>query len=115
MRDFPQRKYNRLRNFDYSRSGYYFVTVCTKNREFLFGNVIGDEMILNEYGEIANDEIIQTNTKRINVNIEKYVIMPNHVHFIAEIVGTYCIRPYGRRHKRSAQSCVVIKARFQAE
>jgi len=93
MIELPKRKPNRLPGYDYSLSGYYFVTVCVKNRYELFGEVVGGEMRLNEYGVVVDDEIIQTNTKRPNVNIKKYIVMPNHIHLIVQIVGAYCIRP----------------------
>ena len=64
MKTLRKRKPTRLKNYDYSQAGRYFVTICTKNREFLFGDVINGQMRLNEYGEIAKDEIIQTNSKR---------------------------------------------------
>ncbi len=47
------RKINRLRDFDYSNSGYYFLTICTKNREEFFGKIENGKMILNEFGNIA--------------------------------------------------------------
>jgi hypothetical protein len=50
-----ERKPNRLRKYDYSQDGYYFVTVCTKDRKEWFGLIEKDEMVLNQYGKIAED------------------------------------------------------------
>lgn len=50
-----QRKPNRLKNFDYSSSGYYFITICTKDRQEYFGDIINNKMVLNNYGGIVGD------------------------------------------------------------
>jgi REP element-mobilizing transposase RayT len=75
----------RLKDHDYSQPGAYFVTICTQNRECLFGDVVGREMVLNEWGQIAYDELIKTVKLRENVEINEYIIMPNHIHCIIEI------------------------------
>ena len=93
MNNFPQRKSIRLKGYDYSQNGYYFITVCTKNRECLFGNISDGKMVLNNYGNIAYSEIINTNNVRPNVEIKNHIVMPNHIHIIIAIVGAYCIRP----------------------
>ena len=80
------RKSIRLKNFDYSASGYYFLTICTKNREYLFGNVVNNEMILNEFGKIVDKKINELK-KYKNINIDICCVMPNHVHLILIIVG----------------------------
>lgn len=83
-----QRKPNRLRGYDYSQEGAYFITVCTKNREWLFGNVVDAKMVLSEYGEIVEytfDDLIHHNRE---VRLHTRCIMPNHLHAIIEIVGS---------------------------
>ncbi len=55
MKNLPQRKPSRLKGYDYSQLGYYFITICTKNRTFLFGEINNDEMVLNECGKIEQD------------------------------------------------------------
>ncbi|GJQ59014.1 MAG: transposase [Candidatus Scalindua sp. AMX11] len=72
----------RLKEYDYSQPGAYFVTVCTWKRECLFGDVLHGEVSLNEYGQITMQEWIKTGTLRQNVVLDKYVIMPNHFHGI---------------------------------
>lgn len=89
----PQRKSIRLREYDYTQEGCYFVTICIKDRSALFGEIIDGKMILNEYGKFAKDEISNTPSIRHNIRIDHYVVMPNHIHLIIQIVGAYCIRP----------------------
>ena len=75
----------RLRDFDYSSPGEYFVTICTHQRECLFGDVVGGEMVLNEIGEIAAKYWYQIPGRYENVVIDAFVVMPNHVHGIIGI------------------------------
>lgn len=83
----------RLKNHDYSRPGYYYVTICAEKRECLFGDVTGGKIVLNEFGKIV-DEKINELRKYKNVDIDIYCIMPNHVHLILIIVGADpCVRP----------------------
>jgi putative transposase len=80
----------RLKEYGYVQAGAYFVTICTYNRDCLLGEVVGGEMRLNEYGEIARDEWIKTASIRANVVLDVFVIMPNHVHgiiMLSENVG----------------------------
>ena len=84
--DIHHRKSIRLKGYDYSSEGLYFITICTQNREYLLGEIIDGRMFLNDIGEIVEKEIIKTNEIRKNVKIEEYVIMPNHIHFVIEIL-----------------------------
>ena len=90
--NWPQRKPLRLKNYNYSQNWFYFVTICTKWRQNYFGEIINWEMILNNYGKIAKkfwDEIIYHYQ---NVEIDEFVIMPNHIHWIIIIVGNEYFR-----------------------
>ena len=80
------RKSIRLKDYDYSKEGLYFITICCQNREHLFGEIVDGQMILNGAGLMVEKEIIKTIEIRKNVKIEEYVIMPNHIHFIMEIL-----------------------------
>ncbi len=89
----------RLRDYDYSSPGEYFVTICTHKRECLFGDVVDGEMGLNEIGEIDNNEWLKTETIRDNVELGAFIIMPNHMHAIFGIVeslGAYRDTPLPR-------------------
>jgi len=72
----------RLKGYDYSRRGWYFITICTQNREMLFGDVVDGKMILNEAGRIADKCWREIPEHYPNVHLDEYVIMPNHIHGI---------------------------------
>lgn len=78
----PQRKSIRLKEYDYSFPGWYYLTICTYNRTNLFGKVINGKMMLNDSGKIVEEEWLKTKQIRTNVNLDNYVIMPNHFHGI---------------------------------
>ena len=80
-----ERKLMRLEGYDYSRSGYYFVTICTHQREEWFGQVESGEMILNQYGEIVNHGWNDLPNHYLNCLLDTFVIMPNHIHGIIVI------------------------------
>lgn len=83
----PHRRSIRLKGYDYSQEGLYFITVCVAERACLFGSVENGEMVLNEFGEIARNELLKTTDIRPNLEIDSFVIMPNHVHCIIHITG----------------------------
>ena len=72
----------RLKGYDYSSAGAYFVTVCTQNRECLFGEVVDEEMSINKIGTIVQAEWMRTADIRSNVLTDEFTIMPNHIHGI---------------------------------
>ena len=74
-----------MRGYDYSQPGSYFVTVCTKGRESLFGNVIDEEVALNFAGRVVQEEWSYTEIIRPEVQVDEFVIMPNHIHGIITI------------------------------
>ncbi len=75
----------RLKKYDYSQPGLYFITLCTKNREFLFGEINNEKMLLNDAGVIVMQEWEKTQQIRKNIKLGEYVIMPNHFHAIIQI------------------------------
>ncbi len=81
------RKSTRLPFYDYSQSGYYFVTICTKNREEWFGEIKDGKMALNQYGEIVEGQWKWLGKQYPYVALDEYVIMPNHLHGIIILVG----------------------------
>ncbi|KKP51719.1 MAG: hypothetical protein UR42_C0011G0011 [Candidatus Roizmanbacteria bacterium GW2011_GWA2_33_33] len=82
MNVIKHRKQNRLNGFNYSSNGYYFVTICTKDREKYFGNIIDNKMVLNNIGEIVNTCWLEIPNHFPNVELDEFQIMPNHVHMI---------------------------------
>lgn len=83
----PQRNRRsiRLQGYDYSQAGAYFVTVCTQNRECLFGDIVDGEMRMNTAGRMVADEWIKTAEIRDEIKLDEWVVMPNHFHGILVI------------------------------
>ena len=81
--EWPKRKPNRLEGYDYSETGYYFITICTKDKKRILCDIVGDDayIVPKKAGKIASKYI-----KNIR-EIDKYVIMPNHIHLILKIEG----------------------------
>jgi putative transposase len=75
----------RLKGYDYSQTGLYFITICTKNRGCLFGEIRNGKMVLNDAGDIANKCWYQITNHFPNTILHEHIIMPNHVHGIIEI------------------------------
>lgn len=92
----PERKNQRLKSYDYSQAGYYFVTFCTKWRINYFGEVVEWEMILTEYGENIDKNIKDTPNHFLECMIDCFVIMPNHIHIITVIRDVGNCVPYTR-------------------
>ena len=80
-----QRKKNRLEGYDYGRAGYYFVTICTKNREHFFGMIVGGDVLIAPRIELSKIGKIVDDTIAIIPTVDKYVIMPNHIHIIFRV------------------------------
>jgi putative transposase len=72
----------RLKEYDYSQSGEYFVTICTHNRECLLGEIVDEEMKLSSIGEIVQRCWEEIPKHFPNVELDAFVVMPNHVHGI---------------------------------
>ena len=75
----------RLKSWDYSKNGYYFVTICTKNRDYLFGDILDDNMVLNEYGMDVLSEWDNLPGHYKHITLDEFIVMPNHVHGIIMI------------------------------
>ena len=76
----------RLKGYDYTADGLYFITICTKDKNHYFGRVIDGKMVLNERGQIVNNEWLNTiNIRQGEVILHEYIVMPNHFHAIIEI------------------------------
>jgi putative transposase len=87
--DRHRRRSIRLEGYDYAQTGAYFVTICTQNRECLFGNIVDGEMRLNEYGRIAKESWEWLSRQYKYIDIDEWVVMPNHLHGIL-IVNADC-------------------------
>ncbi len=82
----PQRKSIRLKGYDYSREGFYFITVCIQNHFCLFGKIDNDKMILNDAGKMVEHHWMELAERFSNIELYESVVMPNHFHGIIEIV-----------------------------
>ncbi len=96
----PKRKPNRLNGFDYSSYNTYFLTLCTKNKEKLFGDIVGAPIgrpycKLSDYGKIVDEAINNIEKKYDAVRLDKYAIMPDHVHLLVTILPVKSGRPMG--------------------
>ena len=103
MRELQARKQNRMKDYDYSQNGAYFITICSKNRMELFGNIInapyeqnspvgatvlGRPLVhLSEVGKMIENAILYYNEMKIDTKFDRYIIMPNHLHAIVVIAG----------------------------
>lgn len=83
----PNRKNQRLVDYDYSSQNYYFVTICTEGHKCILSYILGNgiepsEIRYTRYGEIAEKHLLNINVRYESIEIDKYVIMPNHIHMI---------------------------------
>jgi REP element-mobilizing transposase RayT len=113
---YRHRRSIRLKGYDYTDSGAYSVTVCTHNRECLFGEIVDVKMQLNNFGIIASRCWEEIPTHFDNVSLDVYVVMPNHLHGIIVLkempVGEGSPHPYGQ--KRTSLGRVVAYFKYQS-
>ena len=89
--ELPKRKPTRLKGYDYSLPGAYFITICTKDRKCILSSIsVGQglapaENYLTKYGKIAKDQLLSLVNKYNHINLDKYVIMPNHIHILISL------------------------------
>jgi REP element-mobilizing transposase RayT len=74
----------RIPDYDYSQPGYYFVTICTYNKECLFGRIVDGKMVLNEDGKIISKTWLWLSEQYTYIRLHEWIIMPNHLHGIIE-------------------------------
>ncbi len=77
-----KRKNSRLKDYDYTLGGYYFITICTDDKKHIFGEIVEDKIQLNEIGKLAYKNIENLENVYDTVNVDKFVVMPNHIHMI---------------------------------
>lgn len=110
MRKFHKRKNNRLSSYDYSSPGWYFVTVCVQDMECVLGEVKNGKMVLNEAGWVVEECLKNIPKFYSNVELDDWIIMPNHLHAIIIIdshdVGTAYHAVRNMNTKRTAHCAV---------
>jgi len=94
----------RLRDYDYSQAGGYFITICTHERQCLFGEITDGKMVMNQFGDLADQLWVDLDNRFPNIELNEYVIMPNHMHGIINIHGDNSIVEAGFTHAPIAQT-----------
>jgi REP element-mobilizing transposase RayT len=92
--DIHHRRSIRLKEYDYSQSGVYFVTICVHNRECLLGDIMDTEMRLSDAGMMVKNWWNRLPSKFSDIEMDEFVIMPNHIHGVIINVGADpCVCP----------------------
>jgi putative transposase len=99
-----ERKRNRLKDYDYSRNGYYFITICSKNGKELLGMIRDHGMVLDELGVITDTCWRNMPHRFPDVTVDEYIIMPNHLHGIV-VIGTNAAGNTSVMSKEGADPC----------
>ncbi len=81
------RKTTRLKHYDYSQEGAYYVTVCVNGYKCVFGDVQNDKMVLNSAGKAVRFIWLDLSQHNTNIELDEFIVMPNHIHGIIKIVG----------------------------
>jgi REP-associated tyrosine transposase len=103
----------RLREYDYSSPGGYFITVCAHNKQCLFGGIVDGHMHRSQYGEIVQEEWLRSATIRKEIQLDAWVVMPNHVHGIVIItspVGAHGDVPHDQAPRGDTSASIVTRA-----
>jgi REP element-mobilizing transposase RayT len=87
-----------LGEYNYAQAGAYFVTICTHNRACLFGEIANGAVVMNDFGRIAEEEWLKTPGIRPQIELDEYVIMPNHIHGILVITTDKGVLQYAPTH-----------------
>ncbi len=102
---FPNRRGIRLKGYDYSQAGAYFVTICTRNRAMLFGNVVKGQICLNDLEHLVALERKTLPDRFPTLELDAFVVMPNHIHGIIVItnVGKVVAGLVPARHNKQCE------------
>ncbi len=105
----------RLGGYDYSAPGTYFVTICAHGKQHLFGEVVDGEMVLSRFGKFVSEEWLRSERIRTEIQMDAYVVMPNHLHGIVRIadIGAHGRAPLPRA-KRQPRSLASFLAGFKS-
>ena len=86
IKTLPNRQSIRLKNYDYSIPGYYFITICTHNRIHRFGDIVGCQMQMNHFGEIVLQQWNKLPQQYTHIQLDQFILMPNHIHGLFQII-----------------------------
>jgi REP element-mobilizing transposase RayT len=104
-----QRRTRRLPGYDYSKPGSYSITIVTANHVCIFGDVVNEKMILNPLGEIVREEWLKSGKIRNEIELDSWVIMPNHIHGIVHIKDTYYSQNQEKSEHLIKNSMIVVR------
>lgn len=110
--DLPKRKPTRLKNYDYSQNGGYFITVCIRNKRRILSRIVGEGSPLPKltaYGQIVDKYIKMIDSRYPEITVEKYVIMPNHIHILAQIYK----EPFGTGDPSPTMDAAIAWMKYQ--
>ncbi len=103
----------RLRGYDYSQQGAYFVTICAQNGECLFGEVVDGKMQLNECGNIVQEFWNRITMRFSNVRVDVHIVMPNHIHGII-VIADKCRGGVSPPQKKRTLGQIVAYFKYQS-
>jgi len=103
----------RLKEYDYSQPGAYFVTICVHGFKNILGSIANGEVRLNKYGRVIRDEWLRTMELRPNVLMDEYVVMPNHFHGIIMIIDDTTVGATRRVAPTSNNSFITLQKSSQ--
>jgi len=84
-----RRRSIRLKDYDYSQAGLYFITICVQNRLCLLGEIVDGAMVLNDAGEMVLGQWLPLADRFHSVELDEFIVMPNHFHGIIELVAEH--------------------------
>ena len=111
--ELPKRKPTRLKGYNYSENGAYFITICTHNRKCILSKIVGDGVLdvpqnkLTKYGKIAQEYINRMSVFYDNISVDKYIIMPNHIHLLLLVSNEKKKSEYGTPGTSSPTNFIV--------
>jgi REP element-mobilizing transposase RayT len=105
-----KRKSIRLKGYDYSQEGLYFITLCCQNRECLFGQIHNGSMILNDAGKMIENEWLNLENRFPNIELHEFIVMPNHFHGILKIVGAALVAAQSTQSTLVAAQSTPVRA-----
>jgi REP element-mobilizing transposase RayT len=112
--ELPRRKSPHLGSYDYTSSGYYFVTICSHNKHCLFGSIDSGVVRLNEMGIIIDASWQAIPDHFATVTLDEYVVMPNHVHGIIRLCNTDRARHASPLREKEAMSLGAVIGSFKS-
>ncbi|PJB84551.1 transposase, partial [Candidatus Uhrbacteria bacterium CG_4_9_14_0_8_um_filter_41_16] len=115
MNQLYKRQSLRLAGWNYASPGFYYITICIDKNEdgYLFGDIHNGKMYLNKFGQIVNNELLNTEILRDNVRIHDFVVMPNHLHVIVQI--TYEIERFAIEQFVGAWRAMPLRMRHESK